>query len=388
MKRFRLLTILVCLVLAICLSSCLPAATPTPVLDITIEKVTAEVGEAEMASYDAEVKRLAKGKTLVEIYEIRLMKDGKPMQPEGNVTVKIALSDEQKALSGLQVIHISDAGAVTLIPSKQEGGFILFDTDRFSSFGLIADAAAPTASTTPDATSSITPAPTGTIAPTPTPSAAPTASRAPTPSPTTAPTPSLLTEAGDVVTFGKYEQDNNLSNGKERITWRVLAVSGGKALLLSDKNLDAQPYNDTYAFVTWATCSLRTWLNAEFISAAFNASEASAIMMTSVANPDNPTYGTAGGDATNDKVFLLSIGEANEYFSTDASRISFNTPFSKAQGAYDEAGASWWWLRSPGDDYSSFAAGVNIFGTVSDGGSSVFPAPCAVRPALWVILGS
>ena len=38
---------------------------------------------------------------------------------------------------------------------------------------------------------------------------------------------------GDIITFGHYEQDNNLDNGAEPIEWIVLDVQDGKALLLS-----------------------------------------------------------------------------------------------------------------------------------------------------------
>lgn len=37
---------------------------------------------------------------------------------------------------------------------------------------------------------------------------------------------------GNIVAFGRYEQDNNLENGPEPINWLVLEVSNGSALLL------------------------------------------------------------------------------------------------------------------------------------------------------------
>lgn len=75
------------------------------------------------------------------------------------------------------------------------------------------------------------------------------------------------------MSFGKYEQDNNTSNGKEKIEWLVLEVKDGKALVISKYALDCKPYNTSSTNVTWETCSLRNWLNNDFINSAFSATE-------------------------------------------------------------------------------------------------------------------
>lgn len=46
------------------------------------------------------------------------------------------------------------------------------------------------------------------------------------------------------VTFGRYEQDNNLGNGPEPIEWIVLDSNNGEVLLLSKYGLDVKKYND------------------------------------------------------------------------------------------------------------------------------------------------
>ena len=73
-------------------------------------------------------------------------------------------------------------------------------------------------------------------------------------------------KVGHYVSFGKYEQDNNTSNGKEKIEWLVLEVKDGKALVISKYALDCKPYNTSSTNVTWETCSLRNWLNNDFIN--------------------------------------------------------------------------------------------------------------------------
>ena len=97
---------------------------------------------------------------------------------------------------------------------------------------------------------------------------------------------------GDRITFGTYEQDNDPSNGPEPIGWRVLEVSGGSALIVSEYALDARAYSEDYESVMWATCTLRKWLNGEFYDTAFNEEEKGLIALTKVKNADNPKYGT------------------------------------------------------------------------------------------------
>ena len=75
----------------------------------------------------------------------------------------------------------------------------------------------------------------------------------------------------DCIYFGNYYQSN--SSTKEPIKWRVLSVNGNDAFLLADQNLDAKPYNNKRANVTWATCTLRTWLNGTFLNMAFTSAE-------------------------------------------------------------------------------------------------------------------
>ena len=57
---------------------------------------------------------------------------------------------------------------------------------------------------------------------------------------------------GDYVIFGAYEQDNDTSNGKEKIKWLVLDKQGSKMLVISQYALDCQPYNTEDADVTCA----------------------------------------------------------------------------------------------------------------------------------------
>lgn len=199
---------------------------------------------------------------------------------------------------------------------------------------------------------------------------------------------------GDYVTFGKYEQDNNTENDMEDIEWLVLDIQGDKALLISKYGLDCKPYNEDLMFVTWETCTLRKWLNNEFINNAFDMSERNKILTSEVTAKDNERYGTDAGD----KIFLLSINEVDEYFASDDERKCSATDYAIGKGAYTSdsyttggRATCWWWLRSLGYDSSDsydHAAYVKYDGTVDVRGIPMIGCSSTIRPALWVNLNS
>ena len=197
---------------------------------------------------------------------------------------------------------------------------------------------------------------------------------------------------GSIVYFGSYEQDNDTSNGKEVIEWQVLEKKDNKILVISKYALDCVQYDSLFKDVTWETCSLRKWLNEIFIDVTFNSDEQALITETNVSADKNPEYSTNPGNATKDKIFLLSISEVNKYFSSDEERVCAVTDYSKAQGAYasdDKGGKAtcWWWLRSPGYDLYG-AANVGSDGSVYCSGHNVSDVYGGVRPALWITLES
>ncbi len=207
---------------------------------------------------------------------------------------------------------------------------------------------------------------------------------------------------GETIIFGKYEQDNDTFNGKENIEWLVLAKKDNKLLIISQYALDCQPYNTEDVNVTWESCTLRTWLNADFFNAAFSDGEKGMIPTVTVSADENPDYNTNLGSATEDKVFLLSITETNRYFKTDEERMCVPTAYAKAHGAYTSsdytkggAATCWWWLRTPGKvDYHvlgggrmNLATNVDRDGGVISYGYDVSRDSGCVRPALWIDLG-
>ena len=189
-----------------------------------------------------------------------------------------------------------------------------------------------------------------------------------------------------------YNPDSTMKFGNYHgaVEWLVLDKKDGKALLISKYCLDAKEYdkNENNESVTWETSTLRQWLNSCFINEAFTDEEKALICDTYLQNPDNPEYGTDGGNDTTDKVFLLSIDEATRYFASDKARMAEATDYAKEQGIYvsGKNDNSWWWLRSLGRNNSD-AAYVDIGGSVRNYGSYANDGESGVRPAMWVNIG-
>ena len=174
-------------------------------------------------------------------------------------------------------------------------------------------------------------------------------------------------QVGDMVEFGSYEQDGDTSNGKEPIEWRVLAVEDNRALVVSDKALDAHCFNsDVDKDNKWGSSDLKAWLDNDFTTQAFTDEDKKVIDGT-------PT--------------LLSADEADKYFNSDKDRECYPTKQLKSKWDWgsDDNIACYWWLRSPGDD-SYYAGLVGNDGVVYSFSNYVGSSDSAVRPALWVNL--
>ncbi|MCL1951944.1 MAG: DUF6273 domain-containing protein [Oscillospiraceae bacterium] len=190
---------------------------------------------------------------------------------------------------------------------------------------------------------------------------------------------------GNTTHFGQYD-------------WRVLDVQGNLALLLSEDIIETLPYNAALKDVTWEDCTLRIYLNGAFgaFYESFSEAERARIALTHNENPDNTwgtmdgeRFNTPGGNATDDRIFLLSVPEVLKYFPglklhKDSDGNEWYYEADKQLVAKPNNGTAWWWLRSPGFTQDS-AASVD-----SDGRFGLTGLPVnyggGVRPALWIKL--
>lgn len=202
---------------------------------------------------------------------------------------------------------------------------------------------------------------------------------------------------GDYIVFGHYEQDGDLSNGPEPIEWEVVKEKDGRMLLVSRYILDCQPYNMEFSDITWETCSLRSWLNNEFINSAFTMSEQVKILTVTNSNPDNAYYGTAGGKTTDDKVFCLSVKEIMDNYEFEERDEEYDggvsqalktevTSYAANKKTYvADNNCGYWWLRSPGEDSSSACFVLGSFGGMGWGClMNVDDFSMGVRPAIYL----
>ena len=195
------------------------------------------------------------------------------------------------------------------------------------------------------------------------------------------------TDVGNVVLFGAYEQDNDISNGKERIEWRILEKENNKVLLISDKALDCQPYNDSLSDITWENCSLRKWMNETFLNEAFIPEEQNKIEETILPADKNRKFRTDPGSTTKDKVFLLGYSESIKYFSGDKDRKCVPSMYTreKISNDFKSTETVWWWLRSPSIAQNMVDI-VDCYGMPSWRFIEANSDTTCVRPALWVNL--
>ncbi|MCR4784716.1 MAG: DUF6273 domain-containing protein [bacterium] len=183
--------------------------------------------------------------------------------------------------------------------------------------------------------------------------------------------------------FGRYPQG---SNGEVYpITWRVLRRDEDSLLVISEFGLDTKPYNQDKRHVTWSECTLRGWLNSEFLLKAFTDSERSLIKVSSLGHDADPptafrtlmeAFTFRYDRSTEDRVFLLSRNEVrNLFYLLPKFRP---TEYAIKNGA-EEDGCAWWWLRSRGsssNDAADVGTGGDIYcyNYVLDTGGCVRPA--------------
>ena len=166
-------------------------------------------------------------------------------------------------------------------------------------------------------------------------------------------------KVGDDISFGRrYIQGDGLDD--QEITWRVLRRTDNEILVISNKALINKQYEENGKSANWETCSLRSWLNNNFVEDTFSNNEQNMLLPTKISTGNITTY---------DKVFLLSKAEKEKYFESEESSICCN--------GYGDACK--WWLRLEGSYYSGKAPYVSKYGSsdfhteeVDEGGTRLY----------------
>ena len=190
--------------------------------------------------------------------------------------------------------------------------------------------------------------------------------------------------------------------------------------MLSRYVLDMQPYNTERIDVTWEDCTLRSWLNDDFINKAFTEREQECINAVTISNPGNEYQKTPGCDPTTDRIFCLSVEDIlahyefsyyvehyrygySEQLMTEGTRYAkmlgverltkYGTLSSYVDGYIEhgfseecyEINGAWWWLRTLGATGHS-PCSVGGDGAAGWGTNVVYNdvEEIGVRPALYI----
>ncbi len=178
-------------------------------------------------------------------------------------------------------------------------------------------------------------------------------------------------DVGETIIFGEYDIDKD-GKDKEEMEWIILDKKDDKILVVSKYAVDERVYHNRPVYVDWKHCSLKDWLNNDFYDECFSNREKSKIIET---------------QPTNDSVFILSIDEADEYFSV-LKKNRMKVPLKcYMSGTYGAPKYGWSWLRDPGTNVSSaayFADGSvgDVF--IGEVGKGVCDRTVLVRPAMWI----
>ena len=233
----------------------------------------------------------------------------------------------------------------------------------------------------------------------------------------------------DALYMGVYEQDGNAET-VDPIAWKVLCVSGTKALVITERIIKNgsyfNPYWIKYKYTYWSGSYIgqtstnyrgsapesaatrvtgitpthiplsngtwgkeadlfprhaRYWCNTTFYNGAFTDAERKRILLTSNVNEDS-TSGVEGGPDTQDHIYFLSYSELQRYMPNKADRNASMTPVAKKESKNNTG--NFWWLRTPGKYRVNAMYVLGSAGTVSTSGSDVGHDCVGYRPVMWI----
>ena len=163
-------------------------------------------------------------------------------------------------------------------------------------------------------------------------------------------------------------------------------VENEEALITSCYGVALHAYNDTPSSVSWRTCSLRKWLNSDFLSSAFSPREQEMIHTIVVAENDGDISFSEEEDAT-DQVFILSEAETERYFGKPSDRMLLYNERLSGTWSFGKGFMTTcrWWMRGKVGEFNGISCAPVCDHDGSFGGFQAVNSPrMAVRPALWV----
>lgn len=184
--------------------------------------------------------------------------------------------------------------------------------------------------------------------------------------------------AGDIVTFGMLEDG--------AIEWKILTVDGEGALITSCYGVALHAYHDTPSSAAWSTCSLREWLNTDFLCSAFSPNEQEKIHSVFLAEENAEISFSDKKDAA-DRVFVLSEAETERYFPKQSDRVLLYNDRVSGTWAFGKGLMTTcrWWMRGKTVEINGrICAPVCDHDGGFGGYQRIDSLHMTVRPALWV----
>lgn len=185
---------------------------------------------------------------------------------------------------------------------------------------------------------------------------------------------------GSTIKFGSYPQN---SENPEPIVWKILDKTDGAIFIVPENALDCRYYSNG-TNVVWDNSDLREWLNDYFYNKAFNEQEKARIIPANISTPPNMKFGISGGRDTEDRIFCLSVQDAEKYMPSPEDRLIKPTPYAVQHGAKTtDDGCCRYWLRTPGRHFGN-AVFVSADGEIDLHGDFIKNGDKAVFMGMWI----
>lgn len=176
------------------------------------------------------------------------------------------------------------------------------------------------------------------------------------------------------ITLGRYDMDNNGSNGNERILWDILEESSDKLVLVSHYAIGYKSLGYDNGTQNWQESYLRKWLNTEFYTKAFSLQEQKLIL-----NNEIESFEINKKLKTSDYVYILNNEEAQKYYNSDSSR-KCKVQFFNALNVDSFINGTRTWLRDSNVlfkfSYIDPNGDINYSGTFSTSQYAIRPVIC------------
>ncbi len=168
----------------------------------------------------------------------------------------------------------------------------------------------------------------------------------------------LQAEPGNVVYFAKTD-------------WYLADRSGDRVLLIKKSSFEITSDMADYSKdrnLTWESSTIRSYLNSDYLKDGFSDEELKMIIPTVLKADSNPVYNTSGGNDTEDKVFIISAKEFEEY-----------------SDLLNKTTKQCWWTRTAGANEGSLVF-VETDKTILYYGSAMTESDIRAKPAIWIDL--